>query len=186
MFDLRGHGESEGEHISAGYYERNDLLGAIDYVKQQGMSKIGVLGFSMGAATSLMTVAECEEIDAVVADSAYADVTDIMETEFSKRSSLPRFFIPLILFMANNMYRVDFAAIKPVEAVRESDIPVFIIHGGQDDMVPVQHALRLIEACQNPDSKLWIVPEAKHSNPYLARPAEYMNKVISFFDDAFE
>lgn len=186
MFDLRGHGESEGEHISAGYYERNDLLGAIDYARRRGMSKIGVLGFSMGAATSLMTVAQCEEIDAVVADSSYADVVDIIESEFSRRSSLPNFFIPIILFMAKNMYGVDFVSIKPVEAVKEISIPVFVIHGEQDDMVPAHHAHRLIEACQNPDSKLWILPEADHSNPCLARPEEYINKVISFFDDAFD
>lgn len=185
MFDMRGHGESEGEHISAGYYERNDLLGAIDYIRQRGMeSKIGVLGFSMGAATSLMATAECGEIDAVVADSAYADIVSIIESEFSKRSDLPKFFIPIILFIAKNIYDVDFTAIRPVEAVKKISVPVFIIHGGKDDMIPVQHAYRLKEACQNPDSKLWIVPEAQHSSPYLARPVEYMSEVSSFFDEA--
>jgi len=187
MFDLRGHGESDGGHISAGYYERSDLLGAIDYIRQRGLeSKVGVLGFSMGAATSLMTAGECKDIAAVVADSSYASVVDIIESEFAKRSSLPRFFIPIILFMAQNMYGIDFTAVKPVEAVERVTVPVFIIHGGQDEMVPVQHALRLREACQNPDSRLWIVSEATHSTPYLARPEEYMNKTLSFFDDAFQ
>ena len=185
MFDLRAHGESEGKQISAGYYERNDLLGAIDYIRQRGIKgKIGVIGFSMGAATSLLAAAESEEISVVVADSCYADVMDIMKSEFAKRSNLPKFFIPIILFMTKNMYGVDFTAIKPVEAVKEITVPVFIIHGGQDDMVPVEHALRLIEASRNPDSKLWIVPEAPHSSPYLARPAEYIDKVLSFFEGA--
>jgi dipeptidyl aminopeptidase/acylaminoacyl peptidase len=187
MFDMRGHGESEGEHISAGYYEKNDLLGAIDYVRQRGIeSKIGVLGFSMGAATSLMATAESEEIDAVVADCAYADIVSIIESEFSARSSLPKFFIPIILFIARNMYDVDFAAIKPEEAVSEIAVPVFIIHGKQDDMVPVQHAYRLKAASQNPRSKLWIVPEAQHGNSYLVRPTEYKEQVISFFDEALD
>jgi dipeptidyl aminopeptidase/acylaminoacyl peptidase len=187
MFDMRAHGESEGEHISAGYYERNDLLGAIDYIRQRGTeSKIGVLGFSMGAATSLMATAECEEINAVVADSAYADIVSIIESEFSRRSGLPKFFIPIILFMTKNVYDVDFTAVKPVEAVKEITVPVFIIHGGKDDMIPVQHAYKLREACQNLESQLWIVPEASHSEPYLARPAEYMNRLISFFETAFK
>jgi len=140
----------------------------------------------MGAATSLMTTAECKEIDAVVADCSYADVVSIIESEFSKRSDLPKFFIPIILFIAKNMYDVDFTAVKPLEAVKEITVPIFIIHGGKDTMVPVQHAYRLAEACQNPDSKLWIVPEASHSNPYLARPTEYMNRIVSFFEDAFK
>ena len=53
----------------------------------------------------------------------------------------------------------NFPAIKPEEAVREISVPVFIIHGEQDDMVSVQHAYRLKDASQNPDSKLWIVPK---------------------------
>jgi len=187
MFDMRGHGESEGKHTSAGYYERNDLLGAIDYIRQRGIkSRIGVLGFSMGAATSLMAAAESEEIDAVVADSAYADIVSIIDSEFAARSNLPKFFMPIILFMTRNIYNIDFTAIKPEEAVREISAPIFIIHGGQDDMVPVQHAYRLKEASQNPDSELWIVPEAQHANSYLVRPAEYRERVISFLDEVLD
>jgi len=187
MLDMRGHGESDGKHISAGYYERNDLLGAIDYIRQCSIeSKIGVIGFSMGAAASLMAAPESEEIDAVVADSAYADIVSIIESEFSKRSNLPKFFIPIILSIAKNIYEIDFTAIKPEEAVREIPVPVFIIHGEQDDTVPVQHAYRLKEASQNLDSKLWIVPEAQHANSYLVRPAEYKERVISFFDEALD
>jgi len=187
MFDMRGHGESEGKHTSAGYYERNDLLGAIDYIRQRGVeNKIGVLGFSMGAATSLMAAAESEEIDAVVADSAYADIVSIIDSEFAARSNLPKFFMPIILFMTRNIYDIDFAAIKPEEAVKEVSAPVLIIHGEQDDMIPVQHAYRLKEASQNPDSKLWVVPEAQHANSYLVRPAEYREWVISFFDEVLD
>jgi len=187
MFDMRGHGESEGKHISAGYYERNDVLGAIDYIRQSGIeSKIGILGFSMGAATSLMAAAESEEINAVVADCAYADIVSIIESEFANRSNLPKFFMPIILSMTRNIYDIDFTAIKPEEAVKEISVPVFIIHGGQDEMIPVQHAYRLKEASQNLDSKLWIVPEAQHANSYLVRPAEYKEQVISFFDEVLD
>lgn len=185
MFDMRGHGESEGKHISAGYHEKHDVLGAIDYIRQTGIqTQIGVLGLSMGAAASLMAAAESEEIAAVVADGGYADIISIFESEFSARSSLPGFFIPIILFAANKMYDIDFAAIKPEEAVSELSVPVFIIHGEQDDMVPVAHAYRLREASRHPDSRLWILPEAAHSNAYLMRPAEYTERVIAFFDEA--
>jgi len=184
-FDMRGHGESDGEHISAGLYEKNDLLGAIDYVRSRGVeNKIGVLGFSMGAAVCLMTAPESEEIDAVVADGSYADIVSIIESEFAERSDLPGFFIPIILSMTRTVYDVDFTAIKPEEAVRKTSAPVFIIHGEQDEMIPVEHAYRLKEASQNPDSRLWILPEAQHANSYLVRPTEYKEQVTSFFDEA--
>jgi len=133
-----------------------------------------------------MATAESEEIDAVVADCAYADIISIIESEFANRSNLPKFFIPIILFITRNIYEIDFTAIKPEEAVKEISVPIFIIHGGQDEMIPVQHAYRLKEASQNLDSKLWIVPEAQHANSYLIKPAEYKEQVIAFFDEALD
>lgn len=182
MFDMRGHGESEAEHVSAGLNEKNDLLAALDYVQERGIEKIGVIGFSLGAATSLMTLAETDAIDALVSDSGYADLADIINSEFEERSNLPRFFIPLILFTAKILYGVDFAAVRPIEAVQVSTVPIFVIHGALDSMVPVAHAYRLAEASGNRNSRLWILQDAGHANPYLIRPAEYMKNVLDFFD----
>jgi len=185
MFDLRGHGQSEGKHISLGYYEQRDLLGAIDYVKQRGMSKICVIGFSMGAATALMTAANCKQIDAIVADSSFAYLADIVKPQFSKRSSLPKLFIPVILFVAKRIHGIDLSMSKPVDAIRQfTTPPVLIIHGGQDNTVPVEHASILARASRNPDTRLWIVPEAEHVGSYRARPKEYIAQVLSFFDQA--
>ena len=182
MFDLRGHGESEGKRASAGYHDTKDLLGAIDYVKQRDIHKIGVIGFSMGAATALLTAANCKEIDAVVADSSFADLADIVESEFSKRSSLPKFFVPLIRFMARSMYGIDLSRLKPADAVRQlSALPILVIHGGQDETIPVKHAGELVSSSSSPHSRVWIVPEAQHVGCYQSRPEAYVNQVISFF-----
>jgi dipeptidyl aminopeptidase/acylaminoacyl peptidase len=182
-FDLRGHGQSEGKHISLGYYEQRDLLGAIDYVKQRGMSKICVIGFSMGAATALMTAPNCKQIDAIVADSSFAYLADIIKPQFSKRSRLPKFLIPLILFVAKKIHGIDLSMPKPVDAVKQLTMPpVLIIHGGQDNTVPVGHASVLAKAFGNPHSRLWVVPEAEHVGSYRARPKEYISHVLSFFD----
>ncbi len=185
-FDLRGHGESAGAHVSAGYFEKRDMLGAVNYARQKGMNEIGVLGFSMGAASSLMATAESQDIKAVVVDSSYADLEEIINYQFSKRSNLPGFFIPLILFMDKTMYGIDFKAVKPVEAVKSATCPVFIIVGGQDDTVTTDQAQRLFQASRNPQSRLWIVPEAKHTGSYVARPKEYIDRVESFFDGALK
>ena len=185
MFDLRGHGESDGNRMSAGYYERRDLAGAVDYVKGRGFESIGVLGFSMGAAIAIMTTAESSDIDAVVADSSYADLKDMMEPEFSKRTKFPKFFLPPLLFMVKIMYGVDFSAVKPVEFVPEiAPRPVLFIHGKLDDTVPVEHANRLQQASQSPQSQLWVVPDAGHVRAYVTHPGEYMDKITAFFDGA--
>jgi fermentation-respiration switch protein FrsA (DUF1100 family) len=185
MFDLRGHGESEGKHLYGGYHEQRDLLGAIEYVKQLGISKIGVIGFSMGAATALMTAPYCDEIDAIVADSSFAYLADLIKPEFSKRSNLPKFLIPLVLFMAKRIHGVDLTLPKPVDAIRKlTKVPILIIHGGQDKTVPVEHASILANTSCNSNISLWFVPEAEHTGSYRARPKEYIDKVIPFLNQS--
>jgi len=183
MFDLRGHGESGGNRTSAGFYEKRDLLGAVGFVKGRGFEQIGVLGFSAGAATSLMGTAESDDIDAVVADSSFADLKDMMEPEFSKRTKFPKFFLSPLLFMVKIMYGVDFNAVKPVESIPGIEPrPILIIHGELDETVPLEHAYRLRDASQSPESQLWVVPKAGHVRAYITRPEEYISRVTTFFD----
>lgn len=184
MFDLHGYGESEGNTVSGGYYEKDDLKGAVAYMGQRGFKKIGVLGFSLGGVAALMAAAKDERIDAVVSDSAYADLNDIMEPEFSRRTKAPKIFLRPILFMIKIMYGVDFAAIRPIDDVGEiAPRPIFFIHGEKDDMIPVEHAERLYEAVDNPANELWIIPGG-HTMAYLDHPEEFIERVVSFFDGA--
>ncbi len=185
MFDLRGYGESDGSTVSGGYYEKEDLEGAVNFVTTRGFEQVGVLGFSLGAVTSLLSAAEDMDIDAVVADSSFADLNDIMGPEFAKRTRAPSFFLKPILFMIKVMFGVDFAAIRPIEAVPEiAPRPVFFIHGELDETIPVAHAYRLFEVSSNPENELWVVTDAGHTKSFKIHPEEYIAKVTAFFDKA--
>ena len=184
-FDLRGHGESGGHSRYVGHFEKRDLHGAIDYIKERGFSRIGVLGFSMGAATAIMTAAENDDIGAIVSDSSFAEVKDIFVPQFKKRTGLPRFMIRPLLLAARLFYRINFLAIKPIESLREiGDVPIFFIHGDQDETIPVEHARRMYEVSGNTRNKLWITPGVAHMRSYASFNKEYLQKVTAFFDSA--
>jgi len=184
MFDLHGFGESEGNTVSGGYYEKEDLKGAVAYIGQRGIDKVGVLGFSMGAVAALMAAAEDKKIDAVVSHSAYADLNDIIEPEFSRRTKAPKLFLRPILFMIKIMYGVDFTAVRPIDVVSKIALrPILFIHGETDDMITLDHAERLFEASQNPANELWIT-SGGHAMAYHDHPAEFIDRVTSFFEEA--
>ena len=184
MFDLRGYGESDGSTVSGGYFEKRDVQGAVNYAKKLGYERIGVLGFSLGAVSSLLAAAEDEDIDVVIADSSFADLNDIMGPEFKKRTKAPEIFLRPILFMIKVMFGVDFAAIRPVEAIPEiAPRPVLIIHGENDAMIPVTHAYRLYAAVDNPRDELWVVQGAEHTRSFKVQPQEYIERVAAFFDE---
>ncbi len=187
MFDLRGHGESDGERISAGYFEKNDLLGAVDFAIGLGFERIGVLGFSMGGATALMAAADSPDIDCIVADSCFADLADIMEWEFKARSGFPGYFLSPVLSMVDLLYGVDFTAVRPVAAVPLiSPRPILFIHGAEDTFIPLEHAHRLYQASSGTQNELWIAPGAEHVRAYVADPAGYIDRITAFFDAALK
>jgi pimeloyl-ACP methyl ester carboxylesterase len=183
MFDLRGHGDSEGTYLSAGYYEKYDLLGAVDYVKSRGAGEIGVIGFSMGAATSILAAAEEPAISAIVSDSSWADLTEIANREVRKMIHLPDWFEPGYLLALRVMHGIDLKSAKPIDVVGTiAPRPIFFIHGQADSFIPPSHANRLYEASNSPSNDVWLVPDAGHVKSYQTAPAEYEERIMTFFE----
>ncbi|MFQ5873918.1 MAG: alpha/beta hydrolase [Dehalococcoidia bacterium] len=185
LFDMRARGESEGKRSSVGYYERRDLLGAIDYVSGRGIApdRIGILGFSLGGAIALLVAGNDGLGFPVISDSSFADLPKLIEREASKRIDLPSVFNIGWMLMSKAMYGVNLGVLRPVEAIKKLSLgKVFLIHGAEDEIVPVADARLLHAATNNTENGLWIVPDAGHTRAYKSRPEEYIRRVVSFFD----
>jgi fermentation-respiration switch protein FrsA (DUF1100 family) len=185
QFDFRAHSRSEGQRVSMGYYERLDLLGAVDYMQARGIERAGVLGFSMGGAVAISTAARCPAIAAVVSDGGFARIRSALRAGIQERG-LPR---PLAALLAPVATRIagwrlgcDLDAADPLRWIGDiSPRPVMLIHAGQDIFVPQAEIEALYAAAGNP-RELWIVPEAKHRRVDHIRPEEYMARILAFFD----
>jgi alpha/beta superfamily hydrolase len=72
-FDFAGSGQSEGEFVSLGFFEREDLKAVVAHLRASGrVSTIGLWGRSMGAATALMHGDRDPSIAAMVRPPSHA------------------------------------------------------------------------------------------------------------------
>lgn len=187
LFDLRGHGESEGHRLSGGYFERQDVLGAYDFLLQRGATpgQVGVLGLSMGAGIAIMAAAREAGIAAVVADTPFADIDDRISREAALRTPLPEGLVPLFLpparLFADLFYGIDLGDLKPARDVRRLSYPVLLIHGEADERTPVSQSEK-VYANAPQGSELWVVPGAGHLDAFRDHPDEYMQRVLAYFD----
>ena len=190
MFDLRGHGFSEGDKVSGGYFERWDVLGAFDYLVDRGAdpAQIGLMGFSMGAATSILAAAEEPRITALAADSPFANASDLIAREAARKTPIPGWltpiFIPASKLMAKGIYGINIGALGPERAVATLDYPVLVIHGIADERIPWEQGQKVVEAAKE-GSSIWLVPGVDHVDAFLTHPEEYAGRVSEYFDSRF-
>jgi len=100
VFDFPGCGKSEGEYISLGYYEKEDLNSIVDFVEKfPGVGKIGIWGRSMGAVTGLMYSCNDKRIKAQCLDSPFANFKDLAIKLCKQHIYIPEFVINTIYFI---------------------------------------------------------------------------------------
>jgi pimeloyl-ACP methyl ester carboxylesterase len=187
MFDLRGCGQSEGERFSLGWFEQDDVRGALRFAQERGFQHIGLHGYSMGAASGLLAAAAEPAVQAMVEDSGYADLMDVLDQEVPRRSGLPPIFTPGIVLMSRLMYGIHAAEVKPAEAAaRFAPRPLLVIHGDADELIPVASAGRIWHARYGegtPDpATYYIAPGAGHTQAYKSDNAAYLALIGNFFE----
>lgn len=179
LFDFRGFGESEGSYTTVGYKETRDLDAAVKYLKGRNDAKnIGALGFSLGASVAIM--GKNEEIKAIVADSAYSNLNNMVSAMYKNFYFLKYPFVYLTRIYSKISLGVDVKDISPEDAIKSIDKPVLIIHGKKDSQIPVNEAYILHNA--NKKTELWIVDNASHGETYAFNKEEYEKRVLGFFE----
>lgn len=177
LFDFRYLGESEGSYSSAGAKEVEDLLAAIRYLKGRGITEVGVWGFSMGGAVGLMAIEKASEIRVVVSDSSYAELADLA-LELFRLPLLNYAMAYLVRLWAKLFLGIDLSDVSPAQRVRDTKIPIFLIHSPADAVIPFSHGQSLQEAlAKNPRAEIWFKEGIAHGQ--LA--ADYESRVRNFF-----
>ncbi|WP_083584434.1 alpha/beta fold hydrolase [Bacillus weihaiensis] len=183
--DARGHGKSEGDYIGYGWHDRKDYVQWANLLAQEYTStNILLHGFSMGAATVLMTSGEAlpDEVKGIIADSGYTSVKEELAHQLKYLYHLPAFPLMEVTSVVTKVragYTFDEAS--AIEQVKKNTLPLFIIHGDQDELVPTSMGNELYEAATS-EKELWIVPGADHTEAYTVAEEEYQQRLLTYFE----
>jgi fermentation-respiration switch protein FrsA (DUF1100 family) len=183
-FDFRGHGANEHSPVSMGYHEKKEIFAALDYlIHKKGMKAVGIVGFSMGAATAVLAMAEDDRISAGIFESGYANFTDLIATVARRDFHLPRYpVINTVMILYELRFGLDIDKMNPEDVIGSiAPRPVYIIHGTDDRSVHPEHARRLYRAARDP-KRIWWVQGGKHVNSWNADRRKAERSMIDFFN----
>lgn len=182
LFDFRYFGQSGGHYTTIGKDEVLDVLAAVQVLKEKQMRKIGVWGFSMGAAVALMSAAESRDINMVIADSGYARL-DWMAEEHFKVPVVNRILATLMRAWGIILLQYDITHISPANALAKLTIPVLLISSDHDDLIAARHAKLLQEiAASKPNVKVITYQHLSHGE----FASDYEKVIVDFVAAALQ
>ena len=165
--DTTGCGCSDGEVIGLGFYERDDVAAAIDFLRST--HKIGPIvlwGRSMGAAISIWCASENMAIQGIVADSGYSSLNSIVEDIIGDRWwlwALVKVSLPLVNYYVKKLggYGIPDVCIKGVEKAK---CPALFVHGLGDDFIGLRESRELF-AKYGGKQKYFMAVDGAHNDP---------------------
>jgi fermentation-respiration switch protein FrsA (DUF1100 family) len=187
MMDSRAHEKSGGDMATYGWKERYDTVAITDALyASERVRHLYAHGVSMGAAIALQSAAVEPRIAAVSAEDPFASLREV-SYDYAGLDVSP--FLGKTLFRPASIFAMRAIAKtggfdpdqgSPEKAVVQRPFPVLLICGTNDHRIPCRHAEAVYEAATGP-KQLWIVQGAGHASALGHAPAEYENRVVSFF-----
>ncbi len=188
--DFAGSGQSEGEFVSLGHYEKDDLKAVIAHLRASGrVSRIALWGRSMGAVTALMHGERDPSLAAMVLDSPFADFQQLADEMVDKgRESgvhVPRLVTRLALRMikASIQSKAGFNILHlcPLNQAPQCFMPALFVAGRDDDFIDPAHARRLHDAYGG--DKNLVVVDGDHNS---MRPRFMFDSVSIFLQQTLQ
>jgi len=204
--DFRGHGGSDDAPTTFGLNEVEDVAGALAWLGERGVTRVALVGSSMGGITAIASVAvlgdgrlPSADIDpdapaapgppprprivAVVADSVAPELAVVvagrMGLPFGRRIA-ERVFARMARHVGGDPRQVQPTAVIGLL----EDLPLLLIHGDADRTVPIRDATRLAAAAPSGSRQL-VIRGADHGEGHRVDPQGYEAAVSDLLRGAF-
>ena len=167
LVSYRGYGRSEGDFpTEAQVYE--DAEAAWDYlVNQEGIKpgEIFIYGHSLGGAVAINLAVSHPGAGGLIVESTFTSIADM-----GRRIKLYR-LLPIDL--------ITHQRFDSIHKINRLKMPVLILHGTEDRVVPLKMSRRLYEQAPSP-KRLKIILGGGHNNLARVGGAEYLNTIREF------
>jgi len=183
VVDQRANGESEGRLITFGIKERRDVITWTDFINQKYAPRnIFLSGVSMGATTVMMAanLQLPQNVKGIIADCGFTAAPDIIKKvalQAFKINASP--ILPVLNVMCKLFGNFSLYETTTVKALKESDIPIFFIHGKKDGFVPCEMTEESYKAAEA-EKYICLVDDADHGISFLVDTDNIQKQITEF------
>ncbi len=163
LFDYRGYGRSEGRPSEEGLYR--DARAALAHLRRHPAvrpDRIVFFGQSLGSAVAV-ELATREPPAGLILESPFTSVRAMGKAMFP--------FLPVSLLVGN-----QFDSLSRIPRIR---VPLLVLHGDRDEVVPVSQGRALFEAATEPKT-FFAIPGAGHNDIPIAGGPAYLDALARF------
>ena len=182
-FDLRNSGKNIRSFTTMGFFEKNDVTAAVNYLQgQKSIQRIGIFGTSMGAATSIMAMQAGERINAGIFEASWSNLNDLYAEIIEQYLGVPSFpLLPVTRFLLERRTGVDMDQLNPEAFLADiAPRPIFIIHCTGDKLIGLSHGERNYAAAKEP-KEFWRSDCQTHARAWQSDPETIENRVTSYY-----
>ena len=180
-FDFSGCGRSEGDYISLGWHEQDDVECVVNFLRKSNkVSSIGLWGRSMGAVTALMYGSKDLSIAGLVLDSPFSSLKVLINELAKSRVNLPDFIIKQAINWVKDIIKdkanFNLDDIEPREYAGKCFIPAYFCHSKGDTFVNIHHCKDLYNLYVGDKNIVYV--KGNHNSE---RPIHFKDSVALFF-----
>lgn len=186
LYDQRACGRSDGEFLSAGILESDDLAAVVAHARTRlpAGALVGVYGRSGGGATALLFAGRGGACDFVVADCPFSSFPEQLLHRLRADygfvpAGLRRPLLATTLRLVRARFGVDLHDAAPLRRVGDIRAPLLLVTTAGDTYVPPEMTVALHAAARAP-KRLRTFGRGGHGETYLAQPAEFTAEVSRF------
>jgi uncharacterized protein len=184
VYDQRAHGKSGGKFCTFGFYEKNDVSKIVDtLLRRKDILPVGIQGASLGGAVALQALGHDKRLAFGIVESTFNTLENVIEEygyDYFKIRS--RWLARHVLSKSAVIARFRPFDIKPVDACREIEQPILMVHGDADEKIPIDFNKENFAALKSADKEFFIVKGAGHNNVGEIGGAQYRQKVFGFLN----